>query len=157
MSGFPFITQYRTRIVHSIQHLMPLTKASTPHKRKRQLSEAEPETEISLQRPAKQQKLKEQQPDLEPSNFWDNLSRVWLTPGALREFDRRTVWPVVPVTPYRTGKESIDLTKLKRFARHGGANLGDIRGVSSIRSIQVAFLTESSIRIPKNWSLQAQQ
>lgn len=112
---------------------MPSAKASVPHNRKRQLSEAEPETDSPPQPIAKRQKLEDHQRHRTPSSFWDNLSRQWLTRRTLREFDRRTVWPTVPIPPYRTGKENINLAKLKRFARHGGPNLGAIRGVSSIQ------------------------
>ncbi|KAL9009738.1 MAG: hypothetical protein Q9173_005261 [Seirophora scorigena] len=106
---------------------MPSAKASVPHNRKRRLSEVEPETESSSQAPAKQQKLEEHRRHRTPSSFWDNLSRQWLTRRTLREFDRRTIWPAAPIPPHRTGKEHIDLAKLKRFARHGGPSLVDIR------------------------------
>ncbi|KAL8904661.1 MAG: hypothetical protein Q9207_003110 [Kuettlingeria erythrocarpa] len=106
---------------------MPSAKALVPQNRKRQLSEAERETRSLPQPPAKQQKLEEQRRHRTPSSFWDNLSRQWLTPRTLREFDRRTVWPTVPRPPPRTGKDHIDLAKLKRFARHGGPSLVDIR------------------------------
>jgi len=113
---------------------MPSARASVPHNRKRQLSKAESETNLSPQPTAKRQKLEDQQRHQTPSSFWDNLSRLWLTRRALREFDRRTIWPAAPVPPHRTGKENIDFAKLKRFARHGGPSLGNIRGVSSIQS-----------------------
>ena len=120
---------------------MPSAKASVPHNRKRQLSETEPETDFSLQRTAKRQKLEDHQRHRTPGFFWDNLSRQWLTRRTLREFNRRTVWPAVLVPPHRTGKENIELTKLKRFARHGGPSLGDIRGVNTIKCpLQVAIL-----------------
>lgn len=48
----------------------------------------------------------------------------------LQEFDRRTVWPATSVPSERTGKEDIDPVQLKRFARHDGPNLGNLRGVS---------------------------
>ena len=111
---------------------MHSAEPSVPHSRKRQLSEAEPETDFSPQPTAKRQKLKYHQRHRTPSSFWDNLSRQWLTCRTLREFDRRTVWPAVSVPPYRTVKEDINPAKLKRFARHGGPSLGDIRGVSLI-------------------------
>ncbi|KAI9748884.1 MAG: hypothetical protein M4579_007082 [Chaenotheca gracillima] len=37
------------------------------------------------------------------------------------------MWPAAPVPPHRTDKENINLAKLKRFARHGGPSLGDVR------------------------------
>ena len=98
-----------------------------PHSRKRQLDvEAEPTTDSSSPPIAKRRKLET------PSWFWDNLSRQWLTPRTLREFDRRTEWPAAPLPPDRIGKEDINLTQLKRFARHGGPSLEHLRAVCSI-------------------------
>ena len=114
---------------------MHSAKASVPPSRKRQLSEAELEDQFQPQRTPKRRKLKGHQRRRTPSFFWDNLSRQWLTRRALREFDRRTVWSAAPVPPKRTGKENIDLANLKRFARHGGPSLGDIRNVSLILSL----------------------
>ncbi|KAL9043917.1 MAG: hypothetical protein Q9214_002912 [Letrouitia sp. 1 TL-2023] len=107
---------------------MPSAKASVLHNRKRQLSEAEPETDLSPQPTTKRQKLEGYRRQRTPSSFWDNLSRQWLTRRTLREFNRRTVWPATSVPPHRTGKENINLAKLRRFARHGGPSLSDIRG-----------------------------
>jgi hypothetical protein len=113
---------------------MPSERIPMPPKRKRQLClEAEPTADSSSLPTPKRRKLENQGRHKTPSWFWDNLSRVWLTPRALREFDRRTVWPTTPVPPDRTGKEDIDLAQLKRFARHGGPSLGDLRAVSSIQ------------------------
>lgn len=128
----PFIV-YCTRVVYNFQYPMPLAKASVPHKRKRQRSRVDSEADVSPQPTVKRQKLEHHQRYRTPSSFWDNLSRQWLTRRALREFDRRTVWPATPVPPHRTGKENIDVAKVKRFARQGGPNLGDIRGVSTIQ------------------------
>ena len=105
-----------------------------PHSRKRQLYvEAEPTTDSSSPPIAKRRKLEKQQRHRTPSWFWDNLSRQWLTPRTLREFDRRTEWPAAPLPPDRTDKEDIDLAQLKRFARHGGPSLGHLRAVNSIQ------------------------
>ena len=79
------------------------------HTRKRQLYvEAEPTTD-SLLPITKRRKLEKQQRHRTPSWFWDNLSRQWLTPRALQEFDQRIEWPTTPLPPNRTGKEDIDL------------------------------------------------
>lgn len=113
---------------------MPSERTSMPRHRKRQLCvEAEVTADSSPPPHPKRRKLEEQQQHRTPASFWDNLSRLWLTPRALREFDRRTVWPVAPVPPDRTGKEDIDLAQLKRFARHGGPGLGHLRAVSLIQ------------------------
>ncbi|KIE02323.1 hypothetical protein MAJ_01981, partial [Metarhizium majus ARSEF 297] len=56
--------------------------------------------------------------------FWDKLSKVWLTPRALRELDRRNnSHSLLPsVVPGETP------TELTRFARHGGPDLNHLRG-----------------------------
>lgn len=113
---------------------MPSKRISMPRNRKRQLCvEEEPTTDSTPPPTTKRRKLENQQRHRTPSWFWDNLSRVWLTPRALREFDRRTVWPTTPVPPDRTDKEDIDLAQLKRFARHGGPSLDHLRAVGSIQ------------------------
>ena len=111
-----------------------------PRNRKRQLCiEAEPTTDSSPLPTAKRRKLKNRQRHRTPIRFWDQLSRVWLTARALRESDRRTVRPAAPVRPVRSGKEDIDIAQLKRFARHGGPALGDLRAVSQIQNSSQAY------------------
>lgn len=101
-----------------------------PPNRKRRLSvEAEPTTDSSPPLTTKCRKLENQQRHRTPSSFEENLSRLWLTPRALREYNGRTVWPATPVPPDRTRKEEINLARLKRFARHGGLALSDLRAV----------------------------
>jgi hypothetical protein len=65
------------------------------------------------------------QPSNFPPQFWDNLSKVWLTRRALRELDRRngTQPPPGPATP------AVYTTDRARFARHGGPDLRHLRGV----------------------------
>ncbi|KAI9701440.1 MAG: hypothetical protein M1836_001495 [Candelina mexicana] len=63
-----------------------------------------------------------------PSWFWDKLSRQWLTSRTLREFDRRTVRPTIPVSHVRDSRKSINEAKLKLFARRGGPELDSLRG-----------------------------
>ena len=125
--------RYSTCVIHNYQGPMPLAKASVPYNRKRQQSAADPEPDCSPQPTAKRQKLKDSRRHRTPSSFWDNLSRQWLTHRTLRELDRRTLRPTVPIPPCPNGKENINPAKLKHFARHGGPNLGDLRGVSSIQ------------------------
>ena len=55
---------------------------------------------------------------------------------AFREFDRRTVQSVTPKPPVRSVLKGDLVKQLKRFARHGGPDLRDIRGVSSINDIE---------------------
>ena len=111
---------------------MPLEQTTpVPNNRKRKLSLEEGSTTVSsLSPPTKRRKQENQQPHRTPSSFWDNLSRQWLTRRALREFDRRTVWPTVLVPPDQSGKENTRRAQLKRFARHGGPSLDDLRAAS---------------------------
>ncbi|TWU79164.1 hypothetical protein ED733_008866 [Metarhizium rileyi] len=80
--------------------------------------------------PAKKAKLSRQS-NFSPE-FWDNLSRVWLTPRALRELDRRnkTTQPLrrVPVP-------ELYPTQLARFARRGGPDLRHLRGYTEREEI----------------------
>ncbi len=131
--------------------------------RKRQLCvEAEPTTVSSPPPTTKRRKLENQQRHRTPSWFWDNLSRVWLTPRALREFDRRNRRSPAPGRPDRTGKEDIDLAQLKRFARHGGPSLGELRAVSSIQPFNRSVLTayqypEPETAVPSNRTMASSQ
>ena len=113
---------------------MPSDIAPVPCNEKRKLYvEEEPMTESSPLLTTKRRKRERPQRFRTPASFWDSLSRLWLTSRALREFDRRTVWPATPVMLECTGEEEIDLAQLKRFARHGGPCLNNLRGVSSIK------------------------
>ncbi|KAI1733629.1 hypothetical protein F4680DRAFT_472028 [Xylaria scruposa] len=71
-----------------------------------------------------------------PPEVYDRLPKIWLTPRALRELDRRNrdrfprplaaqEQPIEKVA-HAVGKPSLGLSK---FARHGGPNLCDLRGV----------------------------
>ncbi|OAA34506.1 hypothetical protein NOR_08451 [Metarhizium rileyi] len=61
-----------------------------------------------------------------PPQFWDNLSKVWLTPRALREIDRRNgARPPVTTSPAPT---VFTATTLTQFARRGGPDLRHLRG-----------------------------
>ena len=76
--------------------------------------------------------------------FWDTLSKVWLTPRALREFDRRNAVRerkqtyTTAVGRWPCNRSPIDISQLtvaslknlKRFARRGGPSLTDLRNVS---------------------------
>ncbi|OAA44189.1 hypothetical protein NOR_03917 [Metarhizium rileyi] len=59
-----------------------------------------------------------------PPKFWDNLSKVWLTPRALREKDRRNG----AQPPGTVSAASVIPTTLARFARRGGPDLRHLRG-----------------------------
>lgn len=121
---------------------MPSENTIGPPNRKRKLSkEAEPALDCPPPFTAKRRKFDNHQRQRTPSSFWDNLSRQWLTRRALREFDRRTLWPAAPAPPDRTSKKTFALTQLKRFARHGGPSLGDLRAVSQAQASKEMLLT----------------
>jgi len=122
------------------QGQMPLNQTPAAQTRKRKPSRAEPVTPSPSRPSAKRRKAEGQRQHQTPSRFWDNLSRVWLTPCALREFDRRTVRPVVPIPPELSTLKETQIIKLKLFARHGGPNLANLRAVS-LRIISHMLLT----------------
>ncbi|KAF1962348.1 hypothetical protein CC80DRAFT_462403 [Byssothecium circinans] len=79
----------------------------------------------------RQQPAKRRTPSLRSRfrpEFWDNLSRVPLCRRALREFNRRAVQPAISKPPAQSVLQDDLVKQLKRFARHGGPNLRDIRG-----------------------------
>lgn len=108
-----------------------------------------------------------------PAAFYDNLSKVWLTKGALRELDRRNAQPAPsspcpsrrqPHRPFtrhalvelrkncRSTQSASDflchctsrcLKDIKRLARHGGPNLLDLRGVRITKCLLASELTMS--------------
>src|SRR2546421_2222 len=87
-------------------------------------------------------------------SFWNRLSKVHLTRGALREFDRRTLKAEQPVQTVLTPQSSINTSgpgtkSVKRFSRHGGPDLTHIRGVSSVRvPLSSPILAECSCSLP---------
>ena len=106
-----------------------------------------------------------------PAAFWDNLSKLWLTKRTLRELDRRNTQlaPSPPRSSYRrphrpvTRRALAELKKrrqlsqtatdflchcaprrlkdIKLFARHGGPDLSDLRGVCITKYLLVPMLT----------------
>lgn len=109
---------------------MPLDSTPACKTRKRTLSEVEP-IAVPLAPPfTKRRKLKAQRRYRTPAAFWDNLTKQWLTPRALKEFDRRTVRPRPPIPPNPSALKRDHIAELKRFARHGGPSLSDLRAVS---------------------------
>lgn len=70
---------------------------------------------------------------LHSAEFYDSLFKVWLTRRALKELNRRTSQvnslqqPPPRVDPEETSPE--ETSKQRRFARHGGPELCDLRGV----------------------------
>ena len=109
---------------------MPLNQTPAARTRKRKLSGVEPITPSPSQPSAKRRKAEGQRQHRTPNRFWDDLSRVWLTPCALREFDRRTVRPMVPIPLELSTLKETQIIELKHFAKHGGPDLTDFRAVS---------------------------
>ena len=77
-----------------------------------------------------QSRGKRHRPSDVPPEFWDELSKVWVTRRALRELDRRNSTRPSPRPP----SSAVCTTDLARFARHGGSDLRHLRGV------RVAFI-----------------
>jgi hypothetical protein len=96
------------------------------------------------QPPVKRRKRSRRSRSRTPPEFWDNLSRVPLCHRALREFNRRAVRRAAPKPLVWSVVERDLIKQLKRFARHGGPDLQDIRGVGSVHRIESyanSFLT----------------
>ena len=107
--------------------------------------------------------------------FWDTLSQVWLTPRALREFDRRNavrereqtyttavgLWPCNRSPIDISQLTATSLKNLKRFARRGGPSLTDLRNVSRAmnygkgKGLCESFVSVQNHRIrpPRRWAL----
>ena len=79
---------------------------------------------------------KRQKRSRRPPEFWDNLSQVPLCHSALREFNRRTVRPTAQKPPVRSVLKEDLVKQLKSFARHGGPDLRDIRGVGRLYAME---------------------
>lgn len=65
-----------------------------------------------------------------PPAFWDNLSQVYLTSRALKEHERRNKTHASP----KRKAPGVSFHNIAKFARHGGPDLGDIRGYSRQRA-----------------------
>jgi hypothetical protein len=106
-----------------------------PKSKKRRRSSPLPE-DLGSQPIAKKQKFTSEsrsQPGHRPPSYWNTLSKVWLTRGALKEFDRRHIqeagqgcYPPIARSKSPTGQAR---QRLKRFARRGGPDLSHLRGV----------------------------
>ena len=101
----------------------------------------------------KRQKIKHPSGSRPPPEFWDNLSKLWLTKRAIREFDRRNKqlslrarrvtrnavgqWREDPKNRHQTkhiaavlkSPSRSFLKNIKAFAKQGGPDLSDLRGV----------------------------
>ncbi|KAF2241478.1 hypothetical protein BU26DRAFT_571944 [Trematosphaeria pertusa] len=123
---------------------MPPGEESEPQRRKRKRTLEIARSTDTLQPPVKRQKRSQR--GRTPPEFWDNLSRVPLCRRALREFNRRTIRPVALEPPARSVLKEDLVKQLKRFARHGGPNLRDIRGYPAPQTEAVRTMSSSQSR-----------
>jgi len=95
--------------------------------------------------PRKKTKRSHQSQQETNTAYWDSLSKVWLTPRALDELDRRNGQRASPIK--RNGDKPRQLenlsTPLKRFARYGGPDLYELIGVGLARGILRSLLISS--------------
>jgi len=119
-------------------------------KRQRGGIEQEHSTTTTTHRPRKKPKRYHQPRQETNTAYWDSLSRVWLTPGALDELDRRNGQRASPVRPATTctqnlvgdkGQSGNPSKDLLRSARRGGPDLRDLGGVSLLWKISRLLLT----------------
>ncbi|OAQ62487.1 hypothetical protein VFPBJ_11424 [Purpureocillium lilacinum] len=144
-----------------------LCSPSTAFKRQNPFADEQP-TDNTTAHLSKKRKLAH--PSCPPPQFWDGLSKIFLTTNALRELNRRnsrqenstrTKKPQPTVAPRRSSRlrssraraeigdpfqrvEQGHLTHpkhLKRFATHGGPDLSDLRGVRL--SQHVCYIADS--------------
>ena len=126
----------------------PTNQPSCHRKRKRTATEEEYSTIATnlLQPPWKRAKRLFQSRQEANTVYWDLLSKLWLTRRALKELNRRNRQTASPI---RTGiirrpdwsRELAALedcsSQLKRFARQGGPDLRDFRGVNLAHMVVV--------------------
>ncbi|KAL2397813.1 hypothetical protein ABEF93_005286 [Exophiala dermatitidis] len=113
---------------------------SPPSRKRRRAATSPVDLERSLI--AKKQRLtpdeKLSQPHKRPACFWDTLSKIRLTRGALKEFDRRRRQETSPLCSTNAHTQTLDypegqkLQQLRRFARVGGPDLSHLRGFSEL-------------------------
>lgn len=119
----------------------PEDEVETQNQERNWIVEASPAIYPLPQPPTKYQKQSRRSRSRTPPEFWDNLSRVPLCRRALREFNRRIAQPVASKPPKQFALRGELAKQLKRFARHGGPHLHDIRGVGCIIFLQGIKLT----------------
>lgn len=84
-----------------------------------------------------------------PVTFWDTLSTIWLTKRALNELGRRNIQaaPTPPCPSNRSSQRSVTRgtpADVKTYARQGGPDLSDLRGVCIAGYLMVPELTALS-------------
>ena len=145
---------------HNQSDFMSVAQAVSSHKRKRSSEEtggADDGPSHSGKRP-RVDKSASQARRAAPDRFWNTLSKVWLIPRALQEFDRRSAAdrpeqrcvPYLDCSPGRgscidiSHLSAASLKDLNRFARRGGPTLLDLRGVSQATVWDQQILTRFS-------------
>jgi hypothetical protein len=121
-------------------------------KRRRGEIEEERSTNGTPQPARKRTRRRRQSQQETNTAYWDSLSKLWLTRRALDELNRRSGKKASPVRPGTIRRLDLgyeaDLLKnppkqLKRFARHGGPDLRDLRGVSLALKMSKSLLISS--------------
>ncbi|KAI9672505.1 MAG: hypothetical protein M1817_003271 [Caeruleum heppii] len=114
-----------------------MLKDDTPNPRKRRRSTDERRKDLPSP-PAKKTKSSLQtlsHDPYRPPGYWDTLSKVWLTRGSLREFDRRNeeIGPCQPPSASTRANRQRRSSEwdIKRFARRGGPDLTHLRGLAA--------------------------
>ena len=109
--------------------------------------------------PSKRQKLSQHASGSQPLlDFWGDLSKIWLTKAALRELNRRNAEHLshFPTQTFLTNapqsvggflqKCALKIVKdIKLFARHGGPDLSDIRGVCNMAYLLCGAIANSTL------------
>lgn len=121
----------------------PANQTSCGRKRKRTATEEEYSTiaATSPQPPWKRAKRPFKSRQEANTAYWDLISKLWLTRRALKELNRRNRQTANPVHIRRPDRSVETATlencssQLKRFARQGGPDLRDLRGVNSAQVV----------------------
>ena len=130
----------------------PENQPSCGRKRKQSAIEQEHSTIATSHPPRKRVKRRRQSQQETSTAYWDSLSKLWLTRQALDELDRRNRQRASPARTTVAGDLDLgdepdllrNLSKqLKRFARYGGPDLRDLRGVNLAREISRSLLISS--------------
>ena len=138
---------------------MAALNESRPQNLKRQHAEADLSQDILSAQSTKKFKKHHSASRFPPPEFWDSLSKIWLTPRALREVDRRnhinhgtfarspaqylgefdrrnwfqrSTRGADSTTVQALANQFKSRNDLQRFARHGGPELSNLRGVRLI-------------------------
>ena len=75
-----------------------------------------------------------------PPHFWDNLSKLYLTRSALIEHNRRNpkIIPTLEISRHLQPSVTEEQADLQKFARCGGPDLSELRGVNKYNLIKIS-------------------